>query len=370
MLMPYDRVKPYNQLPLLPPANEINENPQVLKALVRASRALAKVDGHSSKLPNPLMLINTIALQEAKTSTEIENIFTTEDELYRAISSNIKLDKISPATKEVLRYREALWAGYRHLQASNTLDTNLILDIFQAIKKTNENIRPPQAQVVIKRGNSNIRPGEVVYTPPRGNNILQPMLDNLVWYLNNEDDTDPLIKMAIAHYQFESIHPFRDGNGRTGRVINLLYLVQEGLLTAPTLYMSKHIIATKDEYYYQLGAVRQNQDFTNWVLYMLHAVEQTSIHSGQLIDSILNQMDETLAYGKSKLKWYTKEINELIFTQPYTRSENLAKILGRTSRTTVTKYLGELVAAQILRPQKDGKFIFYVNDDLVRLLDS
>ena len=366
----YDRIKPYNQLPPLPPVDEINNNPQILKALVAASRALAKVDGHLSRLPNPLMLINTLALQEAKSSTEIENIFTTEDELYKAISSEKKFGKISPATKEVLKYREALWAGYQHLQDNNIIETSLILNIFKAIKNTNEGIRPPHAQVVIKRGNSDIRPREIVYTPPRGKNILEPMLDNLVKYLNSKDETDPLVKMAIAHYQFESIHPFRDGNGRTGRIINLLYLVKQGLLTAPSLYMSKHIIETKDEYYYQLGAVRQDQNFTNWILYMLLVVERTSIRTGQLIDDILDQMEETLKYGKSKLTWYTKEINELIFTQPYTRSEHLAKLLGRTSRTTITKYLGELVAAQILRHQKEGKHVFYVNDDLVRLLDS
>lgn len=370
MSITYDRNKPYNQLPPLPPAHEINNNPKILKALVVSSRALAKVDGHLRRLPNPLMLINTLVLQEAKASTEIENIFTTDDELYKAISSDKKLDKISPATKEVLRYREALWAGYQRLQNNNKIETSLILSICKAIKNTDEGFRPPHAQVVIKRGNSDIRPGEIIYTPPRGDNILEPMLDNLTWYLNNNGEADPLIKMAIAHYQFESIHPFRDGNGRTGRVINLLYLVKQGLVNSPTLYMSKHIIATKGEYYYQLGAVRHNQNFTNWILYMLHIVERTSSQTCQLIDGILDQMDETLSYGKSKLKWYTKEINELIFTQPYTRSESLAKILGRTSRTTITKYLGELVAAQILRPTKEGKHVFYVNDDLVRLLES
>ncbi len=368
--MPYHRNKPYNELPGLPPLKDVSENPQVLKKLVSASRALASIDGHISRLPNPLMLINTIALQEAKSSTEIENIFTTDDELYRAISSEKKLDKIKPGTKEVLRYRESLWAGYENLKSNNQIDQRLIIDTFQAIKNTDEGIRPPQTQIVIRRGSSELRPGEVIYTPPRGEGILETMLDDLVRYLNANDDTDPLIKMAIAHYQFESVHPFRDGNGRTGRIVNLLYLVNQGLLSAPTLYMSKHIIATKDEYYYQLGAVRQNQDFVKWVLYMLEAVLQTSIQTGRLIENIIEQMEETLIYGKSKLNWYSKEINELIFTQPYTRSEHLAKLLERSSRTTITKYMNELVASKILRPQKNWKEVFYVNDDLVSLLET
>lgn len=368
--MTYDRNKPFNELPGLPPLKDVSENPQVLKMLVTASRALATIDGHVKRLPNPQMLINTIALQEAKSSTEIENIFTTDDELYRAISNEKNLNKIKPETKEVLRYRESLWAGYEILKHNNQIDQRLIIDTFRAIKKTDEGIRPPQSQTVIRRGNSELRPGEIIYTPPRGEGILESMLDNLVHYLNTNDDTDPLIKMAISHYQFESIHPFRDGNGRTGRILNLLSLVNNGLLSAPTIYMSKHIIATKEEYYYQLGAARQNQDFAPWVLYMLEVVQQTSIQTGQLIENILSQMEETLIYGKSKLKWYSKEINELIFTQPYTRSEHLAKLLERSSRTTITKYMNELVASKILRPQKNWKEVFYVNDDLVSLLEA
>lgn len=281
------------------------------------------------------------------------------------------MDKIQPTTKEVLRYREALWAGYEHLKQNNSIDLNLIIDIFHAIKNTNEGIRPPQAQTVIKRGDNELRPGAVIYTPPpRGEGILEPMLDNLIDYLNKQDDTDPLIKMAIAHYQFESIHPFRDGNGRTGRIINLLYLVNQGLLTAPTQYMSKYIIANKDKYYHELGAVRQNQDFTHWVLYMLEAVEQTSIQTGQLITNILEQMEATLEYGKSKLNWYSKEINELLFTQPYTRNHHIATLLKRSSRTTITKYLNELVATKIVRPQKQGAEVYYVNDDLINILEN
>ena len=256
------------------------------------------------------------------------------------------------------------------MQQSNKIDIDLIINIFQTIKKTNEGVRPPQAQIVIRQGNSELRPGEVIYTPPRGEGVLEPMLENLTHYLNTPDETDPLIKMAIAHYQFESIHPFRDGNGRTGRIINLLYLVNQQLISAPTQYMSKYIIANKDSYYHELGRVRHNQDFTQWILYMLEAVEQTSLHTGHLINNILHQMAETLAYGKSKFTWYTKEINELIFTQPYTRSEHLGLLLNRSSRTTITKYMKQLVSAQILRPITHWKEVYYVNDELVNLLEN
>jgi len=370
MKMLFDRNRPFNSLPLLPPVKDVSEKTVVLKALVKASRALAKVDGYSTQLPNKYMLINTIALQEAKTSTEIENIFTTNDELYRAISSETKLAKINKGTKEVIRYREALWAGFHNLKTKKSIELGLILDIVKAIKKTDEGIRSPQALTVIRRGNSDHRAGEVVYTPPRGEGVLEHMLDDLLGYLNAKNDTEPLIKMAIAHYQFESIHPFRDGNGRTGRILNLLYLVNQGLLTDPILYLSRHIIDTKDEYYYQLGAVRHSQDLTSWVLYMLEAVEKTSLQTMQLIDDIGSQMRETLAYGKLKFPWYSKEINELIFTQPYTKAANLGTLLNRSSRTTINTYLASLTNAKILRYEKIGNQVYYVNDDLVNILES
>jgi len=368
--MAYDRFNPYNELPQLPPAQEFNEDPVILKKLVSASRALAKVDGQIEKLPNPKMLINTIGLQEAKTSTEIENIFTTDDELYRAISSDKKLPKIDSSTKEVLRYKEALWTGYNNLAVTGKFDVPMIIDIMQKIKKTNEGIRPSQALTVIKRGQSELRPGEVVYTPPRGKGVLEPMLKNLVEYLNSDDKTDPLVKMAIAHYQFESIHPFSDGNGRTGRIINLLYLVNSGLLSSPALYLSKQIIASKDAYYYQLGAVRQNNDFTRWVLYMLDVVEKTSLHIAGIVQEILDQMDATLEYGKSNMKWYNKEINEVLFTQPYTKWESLATAMNKKARNTMKKYISELVRHKILRPQKEWKETYYVNNELVKILEG
>jgi Fic family protein len=255
----FDRNKPFNDLPFLPPPPWINDDPDILKKLVTASRALASVNINVMRLPNPYILVNTISLQEAKTSTEIENIFTTEDDLYKAISDSIKEEKADVATKEVLRYREALWAGYHSMKETKTLNLESILSIFRQIKNTTSGIRPPQANVVIKRGQSELRPGEIIYTPPRGNEILKRLMANLISYLidNDKYPTDPLIKMAIAHYQFEAIHPFQDGNGRTGRILNLIYLVHAELLNQPVLYLSKYIIVNKADYYHNLASVTQ-----------------------------------------------------------------------------------------------------------------
>ncbi len=368
----FDRQKPYNTLPLLPPSKDIENNPNILKRLVLASRALATVNGNLNRLPNPLMLINTLALQEAKTSTEIENIFTTEDELYKAISDTYKESNLNPATKEVLKYREALWAGYKELQINRKIDTKLIKRIFNQIKENTSGYRPPQAQVVIKRGESEFRTGEIIYTPPREEGLIESLMNNLVEYLNNDDlySADPLLKMCVAHYQFEAIHPFQDGNGRTGRILNLLYLFSKGLLCQPVLYMSKFIILNKEDYYFKLGAVTQRNSWEPWIKFMLEAIEKTSILTNTRINEILAQMDSTLEYAKGKIKWYNKEVNEAIFNQPYIKPSVIGEIIGKTSRTTLTKYINELVSCNILRPKKDGVEVFYINEDLIRILEG
>ncbi len=321
------------------------------------------------RLPNPYMLVNTIALQEAKTSTEIENIFTTEDELYKAVSDNKSEEKADLSAKEVLRYREALWAGYHAMRETKILNLESVLSIFRQIKNTTAGM-PPQANVVIKRGQSELRPGEIIYTPPRGIDIVERLMDNLLGYLNdnNKYSTDPLIKMCIAHYQFEAIHPFQDGNGRTGRIINLIYLVQTGLLNQPVLYLSKYIIVNESDYYFNLGAVTQLGSWKNWILFMLDAVENTSALTNNLINDIIQQMDSTFIYGKSKIRWYSKEVNEAIFSQPYIKPKIIGNVLGRSSRTTLSKRMEELVAAKILTPKKDGSEVYYLNDDLIRIL--
>jgi Fic family protein len=372
MTQKYDRNDPFNDLPLLPPSGEIEEDPEVLKKLVNTSRALAAVNINVLRLPDPNMLVNTIALQEAKTSTAIENIFTTEDELYKAISDSVQEEKADSATKEVLRYREALWAGYNDLKNKNGIDTKLVVKIFQQIKNSSLGFRSPQALVVIKRGQSEFRSGEVLYTPPRGEGVIEMLMDNLLEYLNDKGKypTDPLLKMCIAHYQFEAIHPFQDGNGRTGRILNLLYLVSANLLSQPVLYLSKYILVNKDDYYFHLGGVTQRADWKNWVMYMLDAVEKTSLLTNNLINEILKQMEATLAHGKAHINWYDKEINEALFSQPYSKPKIIQKLTGVTSRTTLTRYMNDLVDARILSPKKDGKEIYYLNDDLIRILQG
>ncbi len=366
----FDRNIPYNDLPFLPPAAELNNDSDILKKLVSASRALSSVNANVMRLPNPYMLVNTIALQEAKTSTEIENIFTTEDELYKAISDHNSEGKTDPAVKEVLRYREALWAGYHNILETKTLNLESVLSIFRQIKNTTSGIRSPQANIVIKRGQSQFRPGEVIYTPPRGFDIVERLMDNLIQYLNDDENysPDPLIKMCIAHYQFEAIHPFQDGNGRTGRILNLIYLVHAGLLNQPVLYLSKYIIINKSDYYYNLATVTQLGSWKKWILFMLDAVENTSVLTNNLINEILAQMDSTLSFGKSKIKWYSKEVNEAIYNQPYIKPKIIGETLGRTSRTTLTKLMEELVAARILTTKRVGSEVYYINDDLVRIL--
>lgn len=368
----FDRLKPHNNLAQLPPSKGIENNPKILKRLVLASRALATVNGNLNRLPNPLMLINTLVLQEAKASTEIENIFTTEDELYKAISETKNELNLPPATKEVLKYREALWAGYKTLQQNKTIDSTLIQNIFNQIKETNTSYRPPQAQVVIKRGQSDFRSGETIYTPPRKEGLIEILMNNLIKYLNNDEKypADPLLKMCVAHYQFEAIHPFQDGNGRTGRILNLLYLFSKGLLSQPVLYLSKFIIMNKEDYYYKLGGVTQRNSWEEWIKFMLEATEKTSLITNNLINDILSQMDSTLVYGKEKIKWYNKEVNEAIFSQPYIKPQIIGKIVGKTSRTTLTKYMNELVSNRILSPKKDGTEVFYVNNDLIRILEG
>jgi Fic family protein len=370
--MAYDRNQPYNNIPLLPPPGEIENDIEVLKKLVSASRALATANNTVLRLPNPFMLVNTIALQEAKTSTAIENIFTTEDELYKAVSDTIQEDNANAATKEVLRYREALWEGYRKINEKKFIDLDSIISIFRQIKNSSAGIRPPQSQTTIKRGQSELRAGEIIYTPPRGVGLIEQLMVNLLDYLNNDEKypTDPLLKMCFAHYQFEAIHPFQDGNGRTGRILNLLYLVNKGLLSQPTLYLSKYIIINKDDYYYNLGTVTQRGSWKEWVLYMLDAIENTSLLTEKLIIEILSQMNATLDYGKSKLKWYNKEINEAIFSQPYLKARTIGELIERSSRTTLSKYMTDLVKTGILSPQKDGKEVYYLNDDLIRILQG
>jgi Fic family protein len=284
----------------------------------------------------------------------------------------VKEENASTDIKEVIRYREALWKGYNLIKEKGGITTDMIISVYQKIKNSNQGFRSPQSQVVIRRGNSELLPGEIIYTPPQGKGVLGPYIDNLVAFLSNNTSykQDPLLKMAIAHYQFEAIHPFSDGNGRTGRIINLLYLADQGLLSQPILYLSKFIIENKNDYYLRLSGVTQLGDWKHWLLFMLEAVRQTALITNRLIDEIVSQMASTLEYGKGSLKWYTKEVNEALFSQPYIKPAILGNILKRTSRTTLTRYMKELTTLGILSPIEDGKEVYYLNNDLIRILEG
>jgi Fic family protein len=365
----FDRLVPFNALPALPPSDDIMDKDVLLKWGL-ASRALAELNKNILRIPNPLMLVNTLSLQEAQSSTAIENIFTTEDELYKAVSDTVNEDTANAATKEVLRYREALWGGYKSLLKKKKIDKTVAVKIFQKIKNTKQGIRPPQSQVVIKRGQSEYRSGDTIYTPPRGVKIVEDKMQNLFEFMNENDGFDPLLKMVIAHYQFEAIHPFVDGNGRAGRILNLLYLVDQKLLSHPVLYLSKYIIEHKNDYYHLLAGVTQRGAWKPWLMFMLRAIEETAKNTNQKIDDILAQMDATYKHVHKKLKWYTLELNQAVFSQPYLKQKLVGEITGARSRTTLTKYMHQLTKLGVLSAQEDGREVFYINNDLIRILQN
>lgn len=366
---PYDRNKPYNSLPLLPPDNDEIETKEVLKALNNANKALAELKGIAKKLPNQSMLVNTIALREAKASTEIENIFTTDDELYKALT--ISEYGLKGNAKEVLRYREALWTGYNNIIQNQALTTDAIINIYQEIKQVNDGIRPSQTEtVILKRGSGKLT-GEVVYTPPRGKQIIEQKLDNLIEYINDDVkySHDPLLKIAISHYQFEAIHPFRDGNGRAGRIISILLMIQKRLLEVPILYLSAYIIKEKDEYYELLKNVTTLRNWNTWIIYMLRAIEETSkytISKIEEIDRLFSRINELV---NEKYPSIRKEFIEKIFEQPYISPKRLLDKNVR-SLNTAKKYLKQLEGMGILIPEKIGKEIVYLNIDLFNILSE
>ena len=367
--MSYDRTKPYNQLPLLPPPDENIMTLEVLQAMNNANRALAELKGLARKLPNQSMLVNTIALREAKASTEIENIFTTDDDLYKALSGNES--GLTANAKEVLRYRQALWAGYNTINAEKTVSKELLIAIYQQIKDLNDGFRPSFTEVVIRRRGSDLQGGTVVYTPPRGEGVLDEKLSNLIEYMNDDEQYpyDPLIKLAVAHYQFEAIHPFRDGNGRTGRILNILFLVLKNLLEVPVLFLSSYIIENKDDYYALLNSVTTRNKWGDWLLYMFRCVEQTSLFTISRINEIDELFSRTYAIVSARLPHIRKEVIERIFEQPYVSPRAL---LSRDIRSlnTSKKYLSQLSSLGILTPKKVGREVIYINIDLFNLLSE
>jgi Fic family protein len=365
----YDRIQPYNQLPSLPPPDDKVLTVEILLAVNKANKALAELKGLAKKLPNQSMLVNTIALREAKASTEIENIFTTDDELYKALSGNDI--GLKGNAKEVLRYRQALWKGYHDIKSNEDFSKNLMINIYQEIKEVQDGIRPPQTETIIKKRGRGALGGTVIYTPPRGEKVIQEKLDNLIDYLNDDRkfSYDPLIKLAVCHYQFEAIHPFRDGNGRTGRIISILLMIQKKLLDVPILYLSAYIIENKDDYYALLNNVTALRSWKEWILYMLKAVEDTSIYTIDKINEIDILFQKTHELVNLKLPHIRKETIEKIFEQPYTSPKRL---LGQDIKSinTAKKYLGQMEKLGIMIPKKVGKEIIYLNIDLFNLLSE
>lgn len=347
---------------LLPPAR-LEETKPILKKLASAHRYLAELKGVAASIPNQTILINTLALQEAKDSSAIENIITTHDALYK---EQLFSDAISDAAaKEVSLYVEALKHGFHLATKNHMLTLNHVVEIQKRLEQNDAGIRKIPGTVLV-----NPASGAVIYTPPQEYQTILRLMDNLMAYINNQEmhDVDPLIKMAVIHYQFETIHPFYDGNGRTGRIINLLYLVMEGLLTMPVLYLSRYIIRNKGEYYRQLQSVRDTDEWEPWILYMLEAVEQTSQQTILLVNGIKDlMMDYKHRIRSGYPRLYSQDLINNLFRHPYTKIEFLMRDLN-ISRLTAAKYLDTLAADGFLVKEKIWRSNYYVNLPLFNLL--
>lgn len=357
----FDRKTPFNDLPLLPPNLDL-ETKKVLLKTISASRALAQLNGALVNLPNPKLFLDTIHLQEAKASSEIENIITTNDELYKSIVADKKF--ANTATKEVLSYKEALWLGLERLEKKPFITTNLCIEIVQCIKQNTAGIRVIPGTTL---SNTN---GEVIYTPPSGEDTIREKLANLEKFMNDDESMDPLIKMALIHYQFEAIHPFSDGNGRTGRILLLLYLKMSNLLDIPAIYLSDYIINNKPEYYRNLRNVTENNAWEEYVLYMLDMVEVTAKNGLKRLEEIIGLMETLSGKIKEQLpKVYSKDLIEILFRLPYTKRQFLIDA-GLGSPKTVGNYLHDLEKNNFLKSIKVGKEKLYLNHQLMKILET
>jgi len=352
---------PYNQLPTLPPDFDL-ESRAVLKACIEARAALAELKQAAELIPNQTVLINTIPLLEAKDSSEIENIVTTTDRMFQYAHGYAGADSLDVATKEALRYRTALYRGYLSLK-ERPLCTSTAVEVCSTLKGSDMDIRRTPGTQLIKD-----LTGEVIYTPPEGESRLRDLLANWERFLHGQTELDPLVRMAVGHYQFEAIHPFIDGNGRTGRVINILYLIQEGLLGLPILYLSRHLIAHKADYYRLLLGVTRDQAWDPWLQFMLKAVTETSRWTTGKIGAIRKLSDHTAEHVRLRLpKIYTRELVDVIFEQPYCRISNLVE-KGIAQRQAASRYLHDLADLGVLREMPLGKEKLFIHPRLLQLL--
>ena len=355
-------LKPTYALPRLPPPVEF-ETRAILRAAADAHRRLAEVKGRAAAIPNQGILIDTLTLQEAKASSEIENIVTTQDELFQA--DLFPMDPRSPAAKEVALYRDALKLGFEALSASGGLITNnTLVAMFQTLKRTGGGFRAAPGTALM-----NDRTGETVYVPPQDAGAIIREMTALERFVNDDGlcDLDPLIKMAIIHHQFESIHPFPDGNGRIGRILNVLYLTRSRLLDIPVLYLSGAITRSKGDYYRKLQDVRDTGAWEAWVLYMLGAVSSTPIATLDLIEGVRGLMADYKHRIRADLpRLYSQDLLNNLFRHPYTRIEFVQTDLGVT-RQTAARYLDQLAQAGFLEKHQAGRNNYYVNTPLVGL---
>lgn len=353
--------KAFNNLPLLPPKQSLVETIAILKQESKSAVALAELKGLSKRLPNPNILINAVILKEAQASSEIENVITTQDKLYQALYS--KSDKPDTATKEVLRYREALLIGTKLIKERGFLNTNGIVAIQNELEENNAGLRKLPGTALVNHLN------EVIYTPPDNFDTINKLMKNYEDYINaSDDDLSPLIKLAIQHYQFESIHPFYDGNGRTGRIINVLYLILKELLDEPILYLSSYIIQNKKDYYRLLQEVRTKKNWSEWIIYILKGIEETALITIKQINDINELFVDTQKIVQEKLpRIYSKDLIEQLFIHPYCKIEFLVNNLG-IERKTASRYLNNLVEIGVLMPETKGKEVIYININLYNLL--
>ena len=351
-------------LPELPLADETAlESVPILKSLVRAHRYLAELKGVAKTIPNEGILISTLTLQEAKDSSAIENIITTHDELFRA--GVLESSVVNQAAKEVEYYRVALRESYQQTRSTGLIRVNDILRIQSIIEPDKAGVRKIPGTII-----GNAETGEVIYTPPQHPDEINALLDNLVRYINDDalSGLDPLIKMALIHHQFESIHPFYDGNGRTGRIINILYLVKNGLLDLPVLYLSRYIVATKSEYYRLLQLVRDEGDWQSWIAYMIKGVEETAKETIVFINEISALVLQTKQKMRTRLpKIYSQELLNNLFFHPYTKVQFVVDQVA-VSRITATKYLNQLAEHGFVSKHKVGRTNYYINEALIHLI--
>ena len=359
-MLDFDSKIPYNELPELPPPLETIETTEILKTCIRARVALAELKQAAELIPNSAVLVNALPLLEARASSEIENIVTTTDKLFEF--ADIAEDKADAATKEALRYRSALYEGSKMVQRG-MLSVDMAIHICSTIKGIELDIRAESGTRLKNRMS-----GEVIYTPPEGQKLLQAKLDNWAEFMQTQTDIDPLVRLAVQHYQFEAIHPFSDGNGRTGRILNILFLVQHGLLDSPILYLSRYIIQNKAAYYRLLQSVTTEQDWLSWILFILNGVEETCTWTTDKIKAIRELMEHTAEYTQQQLpKIYAWELVEVLFKQPYCRIGNLVDA-GIAKRQTASVYLKQLADIGVLREVKKGRETLFVHPKYIELL--